>query len=387
MLCRIVRRLLSSMATRDGNFVDHLVVKVTAGKGGSGCAAFDRSKVKAKGRPAGGNGGPGGDVIFRVDRTKNSLQHVEKHIKAMHGQPGGKGNMVGAKGEDALIDLPPGTVVRELIADEGEVDRLNSRIRQRIRQVDPIDGGNTVGHLEEQIRRAAFEFSDQPGEAPRTVCAGGKGGRGNISMGQSNRTCERGAPGEHRVFVLDLNTIADIGLVGLPNAGKSSFLAAVSNAHPKIAPYPFTTLNPYVGTIQYGDHSSITVADIPGLIEGAHRNIGLGHKFLKHVVKSRALAFVLDFARPDPAADFRVLCNELDLFEGGLAARCRLIIANKVDLLADPDASLASVRQRLPAAVEVVPISALRHTGIAAATACMKRLVQRAAPVAAGLEK
>jgi GTP-binding protein len=287
--------------------------------------------------------------------------------------------MVGAKGEDLILDLPPGTSVREVLPDQEEADRLNrfnSRLGTRIRKVDPIDGPAAAHHLKSQILQTCFDL-DKPSEPPRIVCNGGRGGKGNISVGRNNHECERGSPGEERVFELDLKTLADIGLVGLPNAGKSSFLAAVSNAHPKIAPYPFTTLNPYVGTIQYqDDYSSITVADIPGLIEGAHRNIGLGHQFLKHVVKSRALAFVVDFSRPDPLTDFNVLCHELEKFKTGLALRCRLVIANKIDVLGDrTEAVVEEVRRALPEYIRVIPISAMHRIGIAEATRAMKRIV------------
>lgn len=240
-------------------------------------------------------------------------------------------------------------------------------------------------HIQNGLIQTAFEL-DNVDAPPRTVCRGGRGGRGNISLGRNNSESEPGQPGEQRVFELDLKTMADIGLVGLPNAGKSSFLSAISNAHPKIAAYPFTTLNPYIGTIQYADNdedmtlpTSITVADIPGLIEGAHRNIGLGHKFLKHVVKSRALAFVMDFSRPDPLADFNVLTRELDMYKHGLASRCRLIIANKADLLGDEGMALMvnRVQHELPEGIQVVPISAMLRSGITKATSIMRQIVSR----------
>lgn len=195
-------------------------------------------------------------------------------------------------------------------------------------------------------------------------------------MGQNNHEHEKGGLGEERLFALDLKTIADVGLVGLPNAGKSSFLASVSNAHPKIAPYPFTTLNPYVGTIQYPDSSSITVADIPGLIRGAHMNIGLGHQFLKHVVKSRVLAFVIDFSRPDPMEDYGTLCHELNMFKAGLADRCRLIIANKIDLLAEKDSVIESVQTQLPPTIQIAPVSARLRLGITEATHELKQIIE-----------
>lgn len=366
-----------STAAKDGNFVDYLLVKVFAGKGGNGCAAFDRTKVNVRGRPSGGNGGHGGDIIFCLDPTKNSLQHVQKTLRAANGQSGGKGNMVGARGEDLILGLPPGTIVKEVLDREAEDDRaqVNRRIHSEIRSIDPIDGPNRINFVKEQICEESFEFGPKLLES-RTVARGGRGGRGNISMGRNNHDCERGFPGEAKIFELDLNTIADIGLVGLPNAGKSSFLAAVSNAHPKIAPYPFTTINPYVGTIQYADYTSITVADIPGLIEGASRNIGLGHKFLKHVVKARALAFVIDFSRPDPLQDFRVLCRELDLYREGLSDRCRLVIANKIDLLVDVERTMELMRRALSdRGIQVLPISARHYVGITETTDYLKRLV------------
>lgn len=349
------------------------MVRATAGKGANGIAAFDRSKTQIKGKPSGGNGGGGGSIIFRLDPSKNSLHHVPKRIFAENGQPGGKANMEGASGADFVLGLPPGTVVRELLEDEEKLQTANARLRYRMSLVDPIDGGNALRHLENRIHQTEFEMSAEVPE--RIVCVGGRGGKGNLSFGKNNHECEKGHPGQARIFELDLNTIADFGLVGLPNAGKSSFLSAVSNAHPKIAPYPFTTLNPYVGTIQFPDYSSITVADIPGLIEGAHRNIGLGHKFLKHVVKSRALAYVVDFSRPDPYEDYEVVARELDLYKPGLSRRCRLIIANKIDLLEDPKHVIESVKERLDESIEIIPISAKMGIGIKDVTTYMKSII------------
>lgn len=370
----------------DGNFVDYQVIRVRAGKGGNGCGAFDKSNNKTKGRPSGGSGGDGGDVVFHVDPSKNSLQHLQRSIRGGNGESGGQGNMIGARGEDAVVMLPPGTSVREIFPEEDGQKRIeshNSRLHRRMHQVDPIDGPNAIKHMQSALIQTAFDL-DTPEAPPRVVCRGGRGGRGNISLGRSNGESESGQPGEQKVFELDLKTMADIGLVGLPNAGKSSFLAAVSNAHPKIAPYPFTTLNPYIGTILYPEARdgqetlhSITVADIPGLIEGAHQNIGLGHKFLKHVVKSRALAFVMDFSRPDPLADFQVLAHELNMYKPGLAARCRLVIANKADLLGEAgmEEVVGRVREGLPEGVQVAPISAMLRTGITEATSTMRQIV------------
>ncbi len=385
MLSSRLSRALYRTSVKDGNFVDYLVVKVFGGKGGNGCTSFDRSNNKIKGRPSGGSGGDGGDVIFRVDPSKNSLQHITKTIRAGNGESGGKDNMQGSKGFDNIVELPPGTSVRQVLQSEEAkaTGRLNARYTDRLARLDPIDGGNSEMYIQERLCKTNFDFDD-PSSPPVTVCRGGKGGRGNVALGKNNGERENGQVGDERVFELDLTTMADIGLVGLPNAGKSSFLSAVSNAHPKIAPYPFTTLNPYIGTIQYSDDiddNGITVADIPGLIEGAHMNIGLGHQFLKHVVKSRALAFVVDFSRTDPFADYSVLCNELERYKSGLSQRCRLVIANKIDLLDSDNLGrvLVAMKERLPEQVKILPVSAKHKQNITVVTEYMRSIVRQSA--------
>lgn len=281
-------------------FFDEAKIMVKAGDGGSGVVAFRREKYVPRGGPSGGNGGPGGNVILEVDPQYNTLVHFKKrsHFKAGRGGHGGGKNMTGAAGEDLVIPVPPGTTVRE--AETGQF------------LADLIEPGDRL-----------------------VVAEGGRGGRGNAafksSTNQAPRIAERGLPGEERWITLELKLIADVGIVGVPNAGKSTFLAAASAARPKIADYPFTTLQPNLGTVIIDDRDFV-LADIPGLIEGAHEGAGLGHQFLRHVERTRLLVHLLNGASPDPVAEFHQINRELAHFSADLAAKPQILVLNKIDL-------------------------------------------------------
>jgi GTP-binding protein len=279
---------------------DEAKIYLKAGHGGDGVVAFRREKYVPYGGPAGGHGGKGGDVVLAVDPQLNTLIHFkhQSHFKAKSGSNGGGKNMAGAAGEDIIIPVPPGTVVRH--AETGEL----------------------LADLTEPGQRAV-------------VAHGGRGGRGNTafksSVNQAPKIAERGLPGEELWITLELKLIADVGIIGVPNAGKSTLLSVVSAARPKIADYPFTTLQPNLGVVTL-DHRDLVMADIPGLIEGAHEGAGLGHQFLRHIERSRLLIHLLNGASPDPLADFDQISQELALFSPKLAQKSQVVVLNKIDL-------------------------------------------------------
>ncbi len=311
-------------------FVDKVTITVKAGDGGNGCCSFHREKFIPRGGPDGGDGGPGGNVMLEATNSEQSLAALmyNRHYQAQNG-PGGKGsNMHGRKAPDITLKVPVGTIVTDAATGEFLYD-MDS------------DGKSIV------------------------IARGGRGGRGNprfvTRTNRAPRECEPGEPGEEHELRLELKTIADVGLVGYPNAGKSTLLRALSAARPKVAPYPFTTLHPVVGVIEYPDFSRITVADIPGLIDGASQNVGLGHAFLKHIERTVVLAFVLDMAGVDgrtPWEDLAHLRAELELYMKGLSSRPALIVANKMDLPGAAE-NLALLRDELASEViDIIPISA-----------------------------
>lgn len=290
-------------------FIDEAVIQVRSGKGGDGMVHFRREKYVPRGGPDGGDGGKGGDVILEVVPTLNTLVAFRRtsRFKAQDGGNGAKQNMTGRSGVDLIIPVPPGTIIYN-----GE-------------------SGEVIGDLVEPGQQLA-------------VANGGRGGRGNArfatSIHQVPRLAEKGEPGQERSLRLELKLIADIGIVGVPNAGKSTFLAAVTNARPKIAAYPFTTLEPNLGVADLDDETSLVLADIPGLIEGAHQGIGLGDAFLRHIQRTRVLIHLLDGEAEDPVLDFAQINSELALFDPALARKPQVVTINKIDL---PD-----VQQRLP---------------------------------------
>ena len=289
------------MKTR--TFIDQVDVIVRSGKGGDGSASFRREALVAFGGPDGGDGGRGGDVVLRASTHVNSLisMFFEPHLFAENGVPGSGRQCAGKRGKDLVVDVPPGTLVTD------------------------CDTGDVVADI------------TSPGERV-VVARGGAGGFGNVhfksSVNQAPTEHTPGGPAEERRLHLELKTIADAGLLGFPNAGKSSLLARLSAATPKIASYPFTTINPIVGTIEYPDWAQIRMADVPGIIEGASKGVGLGLAFLKHLERSRVLVYVIDMAGTDnrrPWDDYRVLSEEIAAYNDALPSRPSLVVANKMD--------------------------------------------------------
>lgn len=290
-------------------FHDEAQVFVQGGKGGDGCCSFRRERYVPRGGPDGGDGGAGGSVIFKADRSVGSLrdQRQNVHIRAEKGRPGEGQKKVGRSGADRLVQVPCGTIIRD--RDTGLVLR------------DLVNAGDSV-----------------------VVARGGKPGRGNkhfaTSTNRAPRQSTSGEEGEQRWLTLELKLIADVGLVGFPNAGKSTFLGRVSAARPKVADYPFTTLEPQLGLVMLGDHRTLVIADVPGLIEGAHEGKGLGRRFLRHLERTRALLFLLDPVgddAPPPEEAFAALEREVRRFDPELGARPRVIAATKADLWGDED--------------------------------------------------
>ncbi|MBC8263477.1 MAG: GTPase ObgE [Anaerolineales bacterium] len=283
-------------------FFDEAKIYVKAGDGGDGCVSFRREKYVPLGGPSGGDGGKGGDVYLVANPHLNTLIGFKRrvHFKAKRGGAHGRSKgQKGRQGDDVFVEVPPGTVVRD--AETGEL----------------------IADLMEEGQRAL-------------VALGGRGGRGNAafatSTNQAPRIAERGEPGQERWLYLELKLIADVGVVGVPNAGKSTLLSVVSAARPKIAAYPFTTLEPNLGVVALGDYTSFVMADIPGLIEGAHTGAGLGHEFLRHIERTRMIIHLLDGASDDPLADYQSINDELALFDSELARKPQLVVLNKMDL-------------------------------------------------------
>ena len=309
-------------------FVDEAAISVRAGRGGDGAATFHREKYRPKGGPDGGDGGRGGDVVLQVSPDVFDLSYLARHPhqRAENGGPGQGNNRSGRDGRDLVLEVPDGTVVRD---ERGPVADL-------------------VG----------------PG-ARAVVAGGGRGGRGNASLASSrNRTprnAERGESGEEHRVELELRLVADVGLAGLPNAGKSTLLSRLTAARPKVADYPFTTLSPNLG-VAGDDEERYVVADVPGLVEGAHEGRGLGHRFLRHVSRCRVLAYVVDLSSEDPVADLAAVRAEVEAFDEDLAARPHLVVATKRDLVAPED--LERRVAGLRAAGEVVVVSGVTGEGV-----------------------
>jgi GTP-binding protein len=339
-------------------FVDRIKVFAQAGDGGRGSVSFRREKFVPKGGPDGGDGGRGGDVILRADVHTDNLSNLfyEPIIKAKSGAHG-QGKKKHGRGAIAkIVKVPVGTVVYK--AEGGG----------RKEEADDVDG---VADSAPRLSPSAFPpIADLTHDGEEFVlCEGGKGGKGNVHFKSSKNRAPiqytEGEEGEQGYFLFELRTMADAALVGYPNAGKSTLLGKISAAHPKVAPYPFTTLHPIVGVIEFDGYRRASVADIPGLIEGAHRNVGLGHDFLRHITRCRILLFVLDIAGSEgrhPIEDLQNLRREIDLYDSRLSQRPWYIVANKMDLPEAAD-NLRDLKQRFPG-VEVVGISASKSEGL-----------------------
>ncbi len=314
-------------------FIDEAEIQVSSGKGGDGMVHFHREKYVARGGPDGGDGGKGGDIILQASRSINSLakfQHKSQFI-ADSGKNGAVSNQTGRSADDLVIIVPLGTLVFDAKSNELLADLIHDQ--QRV-----------------------------------TLCKGGRGGRGNThftsARRQAPRIAEKGEPGESKSLRLELKLIADVGLVGKPNAGKSSLLAAVTRARPKIADYPFTTIVPNLGIANLDDDHLLILADIPGLLEGAAEGYGLGVTFLKHIQRTRLLIHMLDGASPDPIADYDQINKELAAFDEKLAAKPQIVALNKIDMREAGEVFTLVKRALGERGVEVFPISAMTREGL-----------------------
>ena len=339
-------------------FVDRVKVFAQAGKGGRGCVSFRREKFVPKGGPDGGDGGRGGDVILRADRHVNDLANLfyEPIIKAKNGGHGMGKKMSGRAGADKIVKVPVGTIVWP-----AEKERPTSNVERPTSNSEESPIGS---------RQSAIPLVDLARDGQEFVLSrGGAGGKGNVHFKSSRNRAPRqyteGQEGEQEHFLLELRTIADAGLVGYPNAGKSTLLRKISAARPKVAAYPFTTLHPIVGVIDFPGYRRATVADIPGLIEGAHRGLGLGHEFLRHITRCRVLVFVVDVAGSEgrnPVEDLQNLRREIDLYDPTLSSREWFVVANKMDL-GGAEGNLKALQERFPK-LQVLPTSAAKGEGI-----------------------
>ena len=290
-------------------FIDYTIIELNSGKGGSGCISFRREKYIPKGGPDGGNGGNGGNIYALSDKNIHTLQDVRYNriYNAQNGDQGSSNSKTGRDGDDIIIKVPIGTIIK-----------------------------NT------KTKEVVADFT-QEGQK-EIICRGGKGGRGNInyktSTRQTPRFAQKGTAGESGIFELELKVLADVGLVGFPNAGKSTLLSVLSKARPKIADYPFTTLEPHLGIVKYEEFKSFTMADIPGLIEGASDGKGLGHKFLKHIERNRLLLFLIENSDLNPQKTFNALKKELKSFNPSLLLKPIILIRTKSDITIDIDESL-----------------------------------------------
>jgi GTP-binding protein len=326
-------------------FVDRVKVFAQAGTGGRGSVSFRREKFVPKGGPDGGDGGRGGNVILRADRHVDNLANLfyEPLIKAKNGGHGMGKKMSGRAGADKIVKVPVGTVVWPAKEEK---------------------------HPTSTSEQSAIPVTDLARDEQEFVlCHGGGGGKGNVHFKSSRNRAPRqyteGEEGEQGHFLLELRTIADAGLVGYPNAGKSTLLRKISAARPKVAAYPFTTLHPIVGVIEFPGYRRATVADIPGLIEGAHRGVGLGHEFLRHITRCCVLIFVVDIAGSEgrnPVEDLQNLRREIDLYDPTLSSRAWFVVANKMDLPGAKE-NLKALQERFPK-LQILPTSAAKGEGI-----------------------
>lgn len=373
-------------------FVDHIKVHAKAGDGGRGCVAFRREKFIPRGGPSGGDGGRGGDIILRAQTHVDNLAtfFYEPIIKARDGEPGQGKNCYGRAAKPKIVPVPVGTLVFRL-APTGPAgpagtpyEMLGRAINLEKESLD--DPTPPAANMAGEPERELIADLAAPGQE-FLLCKGGDGGKGNVHFKSSKNRVPReytpGEAGEESDFYFELRTIADAGLVGYPNAGKSTLLGAISAAHPKVAAYPFTTLHPIVGVVEFPGYARATVADIPGLIEGAHNNIGLGHEFLRHIVRCKLLLHVVDMAGSEgrnPIEDLAAVREELKLYDPLLAKKPWIVIANKMDA-PDAAANLKTFKRRFRTR-EVMPVSAQCGTGIDALKTRLRELLVPAEPSA-----
>lgn len=331
-------------------FIDQVNIFVKSGKGGDGMVHFRREKYEPRGGPDGGDGGRGGDVIFEVKSTLNSLSHFrpKQQFAADEGKGGGGSQLTGKSGDDLIISVPPGTIIYD------------------------AETGDLLGDLTEAGQQLI-------------VCKGGRGGRGNqhfaTSRNQAPRTAERGVPHEEKMIRLELKLIADIGIIGLPNAGKSSLLSVLTNAKPKIGDYPFTTLEPNLGVAKLDDETTVVMADIPGLIEGAHEGAGLGHDFLRHIQRTRVLIHMIDGLSEDPLADFSQINTELSLFDTKLGNKPQVVVINKIDQ-PDVQEKLKDIEKSFKKKkIEIITASAMARTNTREVLVSAYKKLQELPPV------
>ena len=326
-------------------FVDEVIIELTAGRGGDGCMAFRREKYVAMGGPFGGSGGKGGDIIFKADeglRTLIDLRY-QKHIKASPGTAGEGKNKNGKSAEDTIVKVPLGTTIKD----------------------------NETGLIIADLIKNNEEV---------IVAYGGRGGRGNVSLATKTNPCpsycEYGEPGENRKVKVELRMLADVGLVGLPSVGKSTILSMITNANPKIASYHFTTLSPNLGVVSTKDKYSYVVADLPGLIEGASEGLGLGHKFLKHIERTKIIAHVIDMSGiegRDPYEDYITIRKELENFSPKLVQKQEIIVANKMDIESSKE-NLKKFKEKIK--LPIYEISAINNSGLDILIEKLKELVK-----------
>ena len=384
-------------------FIDEIKVFARAGHGGKGCVAFHREAYRPKGGPSGGNGGRGGDVILQADHDLNNLvnQNYQPRLIAEVGEGGmGKG-MDGHAGKNLIIKVPCGTLVWRLTspvvqaADDDEEEETTAKPLMLSTGKRPL-----IRHSG-RARAIEVDLSKEPDETAASsdspkgelvadltdhgqqfiLCKGGRGGLGNrnfaTAVRQAPRFAQPGEPGDEGEFRLELRIIAEVGLVGYPNAGKSTLLTAISKARPKVAPYPFTTLTPQIGIVEYPDYHRLTVCDVPGLIEGAHQNVGLGHAFLRHIERCKILVLLLDMAGTDDRApwdDYKQLLKELELYDPGLLERPCYIVANKMDEPA-AEVNLKAFKKKVRK-TPVLPIAAAFDEGIEQFKKLMRKAVE-----------
>lgn len=318
-------------------FADEALIEVRSGNGGNGCVAFRREKYIPHGGPNGGDGGKGGDVIFTVKRNLRTLAKLRHQhcFKAKNGGDGQGWNRYGADGEDCVIPVPPGTTIRDAETDE-----------------------------------IIYDFSKATGDEQFTFLTGGNGGWGNVhfktSTNQAPRHANPGQKGETRFIKLELSIMADVGLVGFPNAGKSSLLTYFTNARPKIAPYPFTTIIPNLGVLRIDDENDIVIADIPGIIEGASEGLGLGDTFLKHITRTSCLIFMIDCSDENYLTAYDTLCSELANYSDDLMEKPRIVLLNKIDMEGayDRAVELAEKIRGAEPETSVIPVSVMEGRGM-----------------------